>query len=509
EDRSRHGLCDPTNGGNTMNTTLTLSAWILFTLVTLPAQTTGIAGVVSSHPLPVTGLPGVDVGDFDGDGLRDIALYGNGSIIVLSGADWSTLTTVTSPVMDISGVCDAGDVDNDGTPDLFIAGGLLFSPTPYLLSGASGNVLWSIPGQWPIVHPGGSIVAGGQDLDGSGSPDMVFCTRTELWALSGTTGAALWPPHLSGSSISCSSVCIVPSVDGDASPDIVVGLTGNAYPASGRVRCISGSTGAIIWQYLDQSIDQRNCGEQVASITDLDGDGHRDILVSERRYGGSYNDPRVLSGLNGQTMFDINGFWGAMAAEVGDLNSDGVVDIGLISDAGSIMVSGADGRIMQTFVGGGGAALVTSRGDSSGDGMPDMVVLKYDELLITNPFGTAEYGALADPTQALAMSWTIDPASPSGGTLHVVGGAPFSPLLFLSAPLPFTFIAGGTTILVDFLSVPTNTVVANFDGSGNLNYPMSLIQPGLTYQRYFVQAFDLAAGAVQSSNGLEMKFLTL
>jgi len=107
----------------------------------------------------------------------------------------------------------------------------------------------------------------GPDLDGDGTPDVVWASRRQaaVLALSGKTGQVLWcfqapppkrPPagrfadEVASTGIAL-GVAVLPDVDGDGIPDLVVTFAGQTQ-ADGRVprwvEALSGRTGKSLWR---------------------------------------------------------------------------------------------------------------------------------------------------------------------------------------------------------------------------------------------------------------------
>ena len=70
-------------------------------------------------------------------------------------------------------------------------------------------------------------------------------------------------------------------VDGDGTPDIVVGsyTSSDGAPLAGRVDVYSGRTGRRIWSDVS-AIAGENLGFDAVGIGDVTGDGHPELLVS-------------------------------------------------------------------------------------------------------------------------------------------------------------------------------------------------------------------------------------
>ena len=70
------------------------------------------------RPAPFGGLPAYDgIGDYDGDGRDDLAYWDTSSCEIVSGADGSTLATLSQPN---TTVCGGADFDGDGRADLML-----------------------------------------------------------------------------------------------------------------------------------------------------------------------------------------------------------------------------------------------------------------------------------------------------------------------------------------------------------------------------------------------------
>ncbi|MBI4718082.1 MAG: FG-GAP repeat protein, partial [Planctomycetes bacterium] len=156
-------------------------------------------------------------GDIDHDGCDDYLIGAPsypvpnttyyGRVCVYSGATEAVLRCWYSDGRGFGvSASGAGDVDNDGTPDVIIgarefSGPVAFAGRVYVFSGATGQRLWVWDGDrrygefgWGVAGPG--------DLDGDGHADVLVgepgANRVSLGyvgrvhAYSGKTGEALW-----------------------------------------------------------------------------------------------------------------------------------------------------------------------------------------------------------------------------------------------------------------------------------------------------------------------------
>lgn len=229
------------------------------------------------------------------------------------------------------------------------------------------------------------------------------------------------------------SIAAIGDVDGDGTPDILVGSAGHGHGHGddddddhgddddddrrrrGALAAVySGATGTLLFTVGD---GVRGYGSSVAGLGDVNGDGTPDFAVgsplwSERDHhdhddddggdteGGSGGGPRreigrvsIYSGADGGLLHTLTGDaergrFGAALAAAGDVDGDGVADL-LVGAPGSHrggddspgrvhLFSGADGSVIRTFDGTDerqrfGAA-VAGAGDIDGDGTPDLII---------------------------------------------------------------------------------------------------------------------------------------
>lgn len=244
-------------------------------------------------------------GDFDLDGRADFivashhlnaALHHAGGVFVRSGANGSALLSLfgTAVAQDLGhSVALAGDIDHDGTDDLIVgahgwnqngngAGGAFF------YSGATGQKLFTFSGDNAFDDMGRSAAAAG-DVDQDGFPDAIVgipgddnlgADAGAARVFSGKTGAVLF--QFDGNGVGDQlgqSVFGGFDYDGDAVPDLVVGVPGDddAGSNTGSVRIHSGATGALVHQVNGSTSGVRIW--RALAGGDVDADGHADLVV--------------------------------------------------------------------------------------------------------------------------------------------------------------------------------------------------------------------------------------
>ncbi len=249
-------------------------------------------------------------------------------------------------------VAAAGDVDNDGRAD-FIVG------VP-LMDGSGTN------------RGGASVYSG---LDGS-----------ELFAVGDYSDEAQFG----------FSVGAVGDVDGDGHWEVVVGepFYDGAGADRGRVHVYDGATGLQLYEIVGTS-DTGNLGYSVGPAGDVDGDTVPDFLAGEPGAQGGGLERGVIhifSGVDGSEIRSVSGSddsgrMGTSVSTAGDVDGDTVPDfVGGAPDAaqggtrrGSARIfSGADGSVLQTFVGSVDHAnlgySVSGGTDIDGDGQLDVIL---------------------------------------------------------------------------------------------------------------------------------------
>lgn len=289
-------------------------------------------------------------------------------------------------------VCNAGDMDRDGTDD-FVAGHP-HATNQTVKDGAihfgTGDVGRFTRGSFGVQNQEvGAALASG-DVDGDGHSDVVYGAPG---ALSGQ-GCVFWHSgatrrgqyflrgYVPGARLG--TALDLAQLDADSRPDLIVVGKDTIYAHTSRPPMTNP------WPKLWSVTPLPGVAiRSIATIGDVNGDGRDDFVIGLPSYQSNRGRWELRSGVNGARLRAYNGSPGEMIgfslAATGDLNGDRVPDFvvgapGKNSDKGLFLtVSGATGGFLTysfgTVVGNRlGYALSAAGGDLNGDGVPDILV---------------------------------------------------------------------------------------------------------------------------------------
>jgi hypothetical protein len=326
-----------------------------------------------------------DIGDVTGDGIHDIVAGapgdGHGKVVLFSGADCSALypctdsnffylTTTESYRRLGTTVSGIGDVDHDGIPDVLV-----------------GDPL----GGFPDTDPFGRLFQGGAIVVLSGAT----CRRI------------LYEEPRFGSAFG-SALAAYGDLDGDGTPDFVVGASGSfSFGSSGRVEIRSGAGGSVLRTFLSET--HNTLGASLA-VTSIDGDNVPDLVVGapgDDTAGTDAGSVWVFSGVGGPALrkcivpgSHAGDAVGSSVAMVGDLDGDGVPEIAAGAPGVDVLPSGTDSGAVYILSGATCALLATLPGDGSAGGAKLGQVLAAAGDLDRDGFGEIVAGVPLDPAPA-------------------------------------------------------------------------------------------------------------
>ncbi len=355
------------------------------------------------------------IGDVNGDGRADFAIGApdddgsasdGGLVRIRSGSSASLLLSKGGNQSGAdygASLSPAGDVDNDGVPDLIVGAprhgtlSIIIEGAAFVISGSSGSTLRSYFGASSLDRFG-EAVAGGADVNADGRSDYAVAAPGrnaiatdvgQVKVYSGTSGLELLSFLGSVDDERLGQALVLAGdVNLDGFVDIAAGGPGGASGA-GHVRIWSGKTGSLIRTLT--SSGSLALGRSLAA-GDVDQDGVPDQIVGALRKSAfslqNQGAVLVFRGTNGSLLSSVQGKaafddLGVSVAFLGDQNRDGFGDFAAgavdgVGAAGEVRIhSGADGLALHEVSGNAigdlyGAALA-ALGDVDGDGVGDWI----------------------------------------------------------------------------------------------------------------------------------------
>ena len=311
----------------------------------------------------------------------ELKKVGSGQAFVFSAKDGQLLYTLQAPEQDAGAAfgfstAALGDLTGDAIPEVLIgAPAQNGSGRAYIFNGQDGSLVQTLA---PPVPPGqdtfGWSVAGAGDLNNDGTPDMLIgapYTNVEqhrvlgrVYAISGRDLSLLYAidaPDPRAGSVFGWHIASGGDVNKDGTADTLVGAPYKdvqSNRAQGEAYVFSGTDGTLLLSLHDPGLDNAYAGfgYRVAWTADINEDGASEILVSaphqtvdEFQIQGSVF---VFNGWDGRHLITFDNpnphqgsKFGYTLASPGDLHGDGIPEFAIGASGQTIGDNVATGRI--------------------------------------------------------------------------------------------------------------------------------------------------------------------
>jgi hypothetical protein len=385
-----------------------------------PTLGAAVAGVDWPNPLHITTNNeslAVALGDFNGDGITDVATiggtYAQPLIILLGNSDgsYTTAPALSFPTFFLGPIAVA-DFNGDGKQDLAL---LDAAANSIIILLGNGDGTFQMAASSPTVGQTSSQMVAG-DFNGDGNQDLAVLANTLTILLGngdGTFNAAPSSP-LGGS---LPYAIAIGDFNQDGKLDLAV-----SYTSFNAISIMLGN-GDGTFAAANNVAAPKN-GSPIG-VADFNGDGKLDLAVGAyygaNGAGGVADSVTILAG-NGDGTFssapsgEPDTLGSITSITVGDFNGDGIPDVALTDEFGTLTFFVANGSgsftaYPTTLTSGVGLAIVCAVGDLNGDGRSDLAVGGYGNILSLYT---------TEPTETATATANI---TLSGGGQHLVEGS--------------------------------------------------------------------------------------
>ena len=468
----------------------------------------------------------VVVGDFNADGIPDLALTNSGSntVTILLGNGDGTFTAAASPATAATPTSiAAGDFNGDGNLDLAVGNDGASNNLTILLGNGDGT--FTAAASPATGGPTSSIAVG--DFNGDGIPDLAVTNGGVTILLGNGDGTFRAAPNISAGGAAFGIA--VGDFNGDGITDLAV-TNNNGNPTEGTVTILLGNGDGTFRAAASTASGVYPWGIVAG---DFNGDGNSDLAVANL-----YGTVTILLG-NGDGTFTAasnpSAGLSAMSIAVGDFNGDGIPDLAVTNeDSNTVTVLLGDGAgnfaAVPRSPATGNYPQFVAVGDFNGDGLDDLAVANADDntvtvLLVGNQMATtaatpislapgasmavvAKYAGDTNYNSSNSSTITLpEPIISTALSLTAIATTAAMPVTLTATLTPDSALGYSTNgQVVTFIVEPFGSGVPNNLGSATLKAGVAtLTVPSLTPGSYTVVA-SFAGSAVFASTSTAIQF---
>ena len=374
-------VVNPTPGGGTSN--------VIFFTVTNPVSFLTFDDAVATPVTVGTAPLSVAVGDFNGDGIQDLATANNGSnsVTILLGNGDGSFTAAAAPPGAFSGTSDivVADYNGDGKLDLAVLNG--GNNTITILLG-NGDGTFSVPDVTTPTTGSNPLSMVGGDFNGDGHMDLAvanYRSNTVTILLGNGDGSFTATAATPATGVFPAAI-VAGDFNNDGKLDLAVdNQCGTGSCAVGTVTILLGDgTGNFT---PTQASPSTGSGPVTMAVADFNGDGNLDLAVpSDCGASGTCGTNGAVTILlgDGTGNFTVGASMPATGLRpygvvVGDFDGDGNLDLATANnDSNTVSVLLGDGTGNFTPIASppttGSAPIFPAVGDFNNDGLLDIAV---------------------------------------------------------------------------------------------------------------------------------------